>query len=173
MASITTRETGTTGTGGVTRKNLPLTNAEIDNNFISINTAKLEITDTTDANTADKVVKRDASGNFSAGAITVTSVTAGTITETSSIALKENVTPISKALNCILCLNGVTYDRKDGSTKKEAGLIAEEVNQILPNLVTKDKDGNPEGINYTKLTAYLIEAIKELKNELDSLKGTK
>jgi integrase/recombinase XerC len=72
-----------------------------------------------------------------------------------------------------LSLNGVTYDRKDGSAKKEAGLIAEEVNQILPNLVTKDKEGNPEGINYTKLTAYLIEAVKELKNELDSLKGTK
>ena len=35
MASITTRETGTTGTGGVTRKDLPLTNAEIDTNFIN------------------------------------------------------------------------------------------------------------------------------------------
>jgi hypothetical protein len=42
MASITTRETGTTGTGGVTRKNLPLTNAEIDTNFINLNTDKLE-----------------------------------------------------------------------------------------------------------------------------------
>ena len=42
MASITTRETGTTGTGGVTRKNLPLTNAEIDTNFISLNDNKLE-----------------------------------------------------------------------------------------------------------------------------------
>jgi hypothetical protein len=42
MASITTRETGTTGTGGVTRKDLPLTNAEIDTNFISLNTGKIE-----------------------------------------------------------------------------------------------------------------------------------
>jgi hypothetical protein len=42
MASITTRETGTTGTNGVTRKDLPLTNAEIDTNFISLNTNKLE-----------------------------------------------------------------------------------------------------------------------------------
>jgi hypothetical protein len=42
MASITTRETGTTGTNGVTRKNLPLTNAEIDNNFINLNDNKLE-----------------------------------------------------------------------------------------------------------------------------------
>ena len=42
MASITTRQTGTTGTGGVTRKNLPLTNAEIDTNFINLNNDKLE-----------------------------------------------------------------------------------------------------------------------------------
>lgn len=38
MAAITTRETGTTGVNGVTRKNLPLTNSEIDNNFINLNT---------------------------------------------------------------------------------------------------------------------------------------
>jgi hypothetical protein len=50
MASITTRETGTTGTGGVTRKDLPLTNAEIDNNFISLNTDKLEASYTGNSN---------------------------------------------------------------------------------------------------------------------------
>ena len=173
MAAITTRETGTTGTGGVTRKNLPLTNSEIDTNFININNAKLEITDTTDANTADKVVKRDSSGGFSAGAISATSIAAANIVETSSITLKENVSPISDALTSILNLNGVTYDRIDNSRKNEAGLIAEDVYKILPNLVTVDSSGNPHGINYTKLTAYLIEAVKELKNELDSIKGTK
>lgn len=173
MAAITTRETGTTGTGGVTRKNLPLTNSEIDTNFININNAKLEITDTTDANTADKVVKRDSSGNFSAGTVTVNSLVATSITETSSITLKENINPISHALDSILSLNGVVYDRKDGSRKNEAGLIAEDVFKVLPNLVTLNKNGNVDGINYTKLTAYLIEAVKELKNELDSLKGTK
>ena len=50
MAAITTRETGTTGTGGVTRKNLPLTNAEIDTNFISLNTDKLEASFTGNSN---------------------------------------------------------------------------------------------------------------------------
>jgi hypothetical protein len=165
MSSITTRATSGTG---ATVKGAPLTNAEIDTNFININSDKLEITDTTSANTADKVVKRDSSGNFAAGTITATA-----FTETSSIALKENVNPISDGLSSILSLSGVTYDRKDGSYKKEAGLIAEDVYQILPNLVSLNKDGNPEGINYTKLTAYLIEAVKELKAELDSLKGLK
>lgn len=50
MASITTRETGTTGVAGVTRKNLPLTNAEIDNNFITLNNEKLESTFTGNSN---------------------------------------------------------------------------------------------------------------------------
>jgi hypothetical protein len=50
MASITTRETGTTGVEGVTRKNLPLTNAEIDNNFISLNNNKLETSFTGSSN---------------------------------------------------------------------------------------------------------------------------
>ena len=97
-------------------------------------------------------------------------LTAASITETSSIAYKENVSPITNALDAILQLIGVTYDRKDGSTKNEAGLIAEDTAKVLPNLVTY-KDGKPEGINYTKLSAYLIEAVKELKDEINDLKS--
>lgn len=98
---------------------------------------------------------------------------AATITETSSITLKENVNPIENALDAIMKLVGVTYDRKDGSTQNEAGLIAEEVNEVLPNLVKKDEAGNPESIQYTKLTAYLIEAVKNLAKDLEELKGNK
>jgi hypothetical protein len=98
-------------------------------------------------------------------------LSAASITETSSIAYKENVNPIMQALDAIVQLTGVTYDRKDGSRTNEAGLIAEEVNKVLPNIVTKNDEGNPEGIQYTKLTAYLIECIKELKSEIDILKG--
>jgi Chaperone of endosialidase len=94
----------------------------------------------------------------------------GQILETSSIALKENINPIENALDSIMQLIGVTYDRKDGSTKNEAGLIAEDVNTVLPSVVAKDKDGNPVGINYSRLSAYLIEAVKSLKAEIDSLK---
>ncbi len=50
MAAITTRQTGTTGVGGVTRKNLPLTNGEIDTNFINLNTDKLEASYTGNTN---------------------------------------------------------------------------------------------------------------------------
>ena len=120
-------------------------------------------------------------GNFTAakvnanftfnGATNTLTVTA--LTESSSIALKENVNPLNNALDSVLQLCGVSYDRRDGSRKNEIGLIAEEVNKIIPNLVTKSASGDPEGIQYTKLTAYLVEAIKTLKAEIDELKGTK
>jgi hypothetical protein len=174
MASIITRETAASpgDRTGITNANSPLTNAQIDANFIQLNNDKMEETDAVSANTANKVVKRDASGNFNAQSITLAgTLTAASIVESSSITLKENVSPISSALNSVLSLEGVTYDRKDGTKKDEAGLIAEDVYKVLPNLVTINNDGNPEGINYTKLTAYLIEAVKELKEELDLLKG--
>lgn len=100
-------------------------------------------------------------------------VTANTVVETSSIAFKQNVMPLTNALDAILQLAGVTYDRKDGKTKNEVGLIAEEVYKVAPNLVTLDADGNPYGLYYTKITAYLIESIKSLKQEINVLKETK
>ncbi len=106
--------------------------------------------------------------NPSSGLLTVTS-----LTESSSIALKENVNPINDALDKVLQLVGVTYDRKDGTRNDEPGLIAEEVNRVIPNLVTKDQEGNPDGIHYSKLTAYLVEAIKSLKAEIDELRNGK
>lgn len=110
------------------------------------------------------------------GSVAVTVSIAGTLTtttlvETSSITLKENINPIVNSLNKVIQLNPVTYDRKSGASKNEAGLIAEEVNEIIPNIVSKDDEGNPNGINYTKLSVYLIDAIKELKKEIDDLRG--
>jgi hypothetical protein len=92
-------------------------------------------------------------------------------TETSSIALKENLRPIDNALDKILQLTGFIYDRKDGSTKNEAGLIAEDVNKIIPNVVGKDENGNPSHIAYQRLTAYLIEAVKIISNDINQLKN--
>jgi len=96
--------------------------------------------------------------------------TSGGFVESSSIVLKENINPITNALESIMSLVGVTYDRRDGSKNNEAGLIAEAVDRVLPNLVSHREDGTAEGIYYSKLTAYLVEAIKTLKAEIDPLK---
>jgi hypothetical protein len=95
----------------------------------------------------------------------------GTITEESSIALKENIRPLEN-LNGIYSINAVKYDKIDGSQKDETGFIAEEVYKYVPELVQL-KDGKPEAVKYTKMTAYLLEAIKELKTEIDMLKRSK
>jgi hypothetical protein len=139
---------------------------------------------TTDSNTNFILFSTVSSGNLvtsrvsssaltfqpSTATFTCTNLSAGSITETSSIALKENIEPIENALDKILQLSGVTYDRKDTQVH-EAGLIAEWVNEVIPDLVTKDTAGNAVGIKYSKLSAYLIECVKSLKQEIDSLKG--
>ena len=95
----------------------------------------------------------------------------GTITEESSIALKENIRPIEN-LNGLYSINAYKYDKIDGSQKDEMGFIAEEVYKHLPELVQL-KDGKPESVKYTKMTTYLLEAIKELKTEINMLKRKK
>ena len=69
-------------------------------------------------------------------------------------------------------INAYKYDKIDGSQKDETGFIAEEVYKHLPELVQL-KDGKPESVKYTKMTTYLLEAIKELKTEIDMLKRKK
>jgi hypothetical protein len=80
MSSITTRETSSQSGDrtGITQNGSPLTNAQIDANFISLHNDKLEEADATITNTANKVVKRDSSGGFAMGALTATQVTAST-----------------------------------------------------------------------------------------------
>lgn len=103
------------------------------------------------------------------GTLTVSNLSAGNITETSSIVLKENVAPLSDALEKVVQLSGVNYVRKS-SGKYEAGLIAEDVEKIAPELV--DNTSEFKSIYYSRLTAYLIEAIKDLNKEIKQLKGT-
>ena len=110
------------------------------------------------------------SSKFTFNASTGVLTTSGGFVESSSITLKENINPIDNALDLILKLVGVTYDRKDGSKKNESGLIAEAVDAVIPSLVSKDANGNAEGIYYSKLTAYLVEAIKGLQSQINPLK---
>jgi hypothetical protein len=101
MASITTRETGTTGTGGVTRKNSPLTNAEIDTNFISLNNDKLETSFTGSTNIV--TLGTVATGTWNAttigttrGGTGLTSFTnGGAVYATSTSALTTGTLPIA------------------------------------------------------------------------------
>ena len=93
---------------------------------------------------------------------------AGTLTESSDVALKTNIETIPNALEKINLMRGVSYDRIDNNTSS-VGLIAQELEKIAPELVLDNDEY--KSVAYTKLTAYLIEAIKELNNEIKELKG--
>jgi len=88
--------------------------------------------------------------------------------------LKENIEIVPNALEKLESLNGVTFDwKRDGTSS--AGVIAQNVQKVLPQAVKEVKglkDNQPYlTVNYHALTSILIEAIKELKTEIDELKG--
>lgn len=98
-------------------------------------------------------------------------VTAPSFVETSSIRFKENIEPLGNCLDKIIQLTGVTYDLKDKTNNnRQVGLIAEQVLPIIPEIVEFDADGQVSGINYSRLVVHLLETVKELKLEIDSLK---
>ena len=72
-------------------------------------------------------------------------------------------------MSIVTQIQGVTYDKIDCSAINEPGFIAEDMYSILPSLVSLDRKGDPQGIKYTNLTAYLVEAIKEQQKQITNL----
>ena len=94
-------------------------------------------------------------------------VDAASFTTTSSRRWKTNIKPIDSPLQLIRNLNGVRFDWNNKDLKNDIGLIAEEVNEVLPTLV--NKDGNMiNGVDYGRITALLIEAVKELAQKIEN-----
>lgn len=95
---------------------------------------------------------------------------AGTFTEASSIRYKEDIQDLTYSVEDVIKLRGVTYKKK-GTSHTEIGVIAEEVNDIIPEVVAKNSDGSVESVSYGRLTAVLIEAIKEQQKQIEELKN--
>ena len=89
----------------------------------------------------------------------------------SDMTLKQDITLINNPLNIISQLTGFGFTWKD-SKQKAYGLSAQEVEKVIPEIV-KDRPDGTKGINYMNLTAFLIEAIKDLKQEITELKKHK
>jgi len=79
---------------------------------------------------------------------------------------KANIHPLQNALSKVQQLRGVSYDLKD-SGKHEIGVIAEEVGQVVPEVVSYEDNGNDaRGVDYSRLTALLIEAVKQQQKQI-------
>jgi len=200
----------------------PLTIAEVDNNFNNLNTDKVEVVDAVSTNTANKVVRRDSSGNFSAG--TITASLSGTATQVSSTLTrgtyltgndfngaaattwavdatsdntaskvvardasgnfaagiitvtdlnstsdrnqKDNISSITNPIETLNQIEGVSFNWKL-TGDKSYGVIAQELQKILPELVTETNTGL--AVSYTPLIAFLIEALKNQEKRIKEL----
>jgi hypothetical protein len=95
----------------------------------------------------------------------------GDVIAYSDARVKENVETITDALTKVTSLRGVSYTRNDSEDKStKVGVIAQEVLEVLPEVVQQDTNGN-YSVAYGNIVGVLIEAIKELKAEINELKN--
>ena len=88
----------------------------------------------------------------------------------SSLRFKTNIEPLVGALEKVEQLQGVSYQRKDDG-RREIGVVAEEVDKVVPEIVSHDPDTNEvQGVDYSRLTALLVEAVKAQQMEIQQLK---
>ena len=99
----------------------------------------------------------------------------GSVNTTSDISLKTNIRNIESSLEKVSQLQGVHYNRIDPETKEinpanRIGFIAQQIEPIVPEVVSTRPDG-VKTVAYDDITALLVEAIKELKLEIEELKS--
>jgi hypothetical protein len=100
---------------------------------------------------------------------------AGTIRATGDVIaysdarVKENVLTLENSLELVKKLRGVSYN-KIGESEKKVGVIAQEVLEVLPEVVSQDSEGT-YSVAYGNITAVLIEAIKQQQLQIDELKA--
>jgi len=96
----------------------------------------------------------------------------GILTQIADSRLNTDMIKIDNALEKIMTLEGITYKYTSGNIgqKRQTGLIGQQVKEILPEAVTENADGF-YNIAYGNLTGLIIEAIKDLKNEINDLKS--
>ena len=86
----------------------------------------------------------------------------------SDITKKTNINKISNSIDLIKRVNGVEFDWIDNQ-RKSAGVIAQELELILPHLVTEEN--GTKSVNYSGLVAYLVECVKELSDKIEKLEN--
>jgi hypothetical protein len=107
-------------------------------------------------------------GMYVGGAIYAT----GDIVAYSDVRKKTDIITIDSAISKVKEMRGVFYTRIDDEEKvRQVGVIAQEMNEVLPEAVTYASDIDEYGVKYGNIVGVLIEAIKEQQKEIDELKA--
>jgi hypothetical protein len=105
-----------------------------------------------------------------AGAATFNAiVNAPNFNTTSDVRLKDNIRTFESAMDVVSQLRGVRFAWKETGVET-VGLIAQEVEKVLPELIGTNADTGLKSVSYSNMVAVLIEAVKELKAEIEELK---
>jgi hypothetical protein len=96
----------------------------------------------------------------------------GSLTQNSDERVKENVVEISDCIDKVKAIRGVYYNRTDFNTEvKKVGVIAQEVEKVLPEVILEAPDTGFKSVAYAELTSILVNAIKEQQVIIDDLKS--
>lgn len=124
------------------------------------------------ADSANQIGFLNSGGSWSLRCDNSGNVTAtGDVTAYSDARIKTNVSTVENALDKVLQLRGVTYQRTDTEDKStKVGLIAQEVKEVLPEVVTEQTDGLLS-VSYGNMVGVLIEAMKEQQAIIETLEA--
>lgn len=124
------------------------------------------------ANTSNEIGFLNSAGSWSLRCDNSGNVTAtGDVTAYSDARIKTEVKTVENALNKVLALRGVTYKRTDTEDKStKLGVIAQEVKEILPEVVSENQDGMLT-VSYGNMIGVLIEAMKEQQQVIETLEA--
>jgi hypothetical protein len=110
-----------------------------------------------------------ANTNITTNTMSANLITAVDVNTTSDLTLKTNIMQISNSLDVLDKITGLAFNWKSDGTKSY-GVSAQEVEQVLPEIV-KMRDDGFKGVSYLTLVAFLIEATKDLKKEVTKIKN--
>ena len=100
-------------------------------------------------------------------------ITAATnVTVSSDVRFKSNIETINSALDKVKAMRGVYFDKHGAEDRRSVGVIAQEMQEVMPEVVvTDDTEDKHLSVAYGNLVGVLIEAVKELSEEVEKLKA--
>ena len=164
-----------TVTSGVVRYNFSMVNNNTAyNDVLVLDRGKVGIGTTSPTETLTVEGNISASGDLIVDEITAVNInvsgtlTATSIIETSTRELKNNIITLDSQEEIVDKLQPVSYTWKQDGVE-DFGLIAEDVEEIAPHLVSRDDNGNPTGIKYSKLSVLLLDVVQKQNTLINDL----